>query len=180
MPELALPWYVGAVGKLEAKLCRLAVSGLALSKAREDKSGSGCHSSFLQEVRGVCRWTGSLFIKFLGSSQRGGGGKKVHVISTAFYKSCLQGNKHPQKCGAAPVCINPQCWTPPTTGWAGMVQAWQRVSSRSCAKGLMWQEVTGQRSWSMPAGRQPSLLSELVSEKSTAPGYAFERGIFTL
>lgn len=48
------------------------------------------------------------------------------------------------------------CWTPPAMGWAEMVQAWQSVSSQTCAKGLMWQEVTGQRYWTVPAGRQPS------------------------
>lgn len=32
----------------------------------------------------------------------------------------------------------------------------RRLSSQCCAKGLMWQEVTGQRYWSVPVGRQPS------------------------
>lgn len=38
--KLALPWYVGAARKLWAKLCRLAVSGLALSTARVETKGS--------------------------------------------------------------------------------------------------------------------------------------------
>lgn len=38
--KLALPWYVGAARKLWAKLCRLAVSGLALSTATAETRGS--------------------------------------------------------------------------------------------------------------------------------------------
>lgn len=39
--------------------------------------------------------------------------------------------------------------------WVGQkkVQAWQRVSNQYCAKGLMWQEVTGQRHQNVPVGR---------------------------
>lgn len=61
-----------------------------------------------------------------------------------------------------------------------MAQAWQRLSNQYCAKGLMWQEATGQRHQSVPVGHQPSSLSELVLEKRTALGYAFKGGVLTL
>lgn len=130
---------MGAVRKLWAKLCRLAVSGLALSK-RQRRCGQEARNSSSRETRGVCR-TGSLLTK----SHRRKSKRRREEGCFCFHKPCLRGSeKLTTRLWPGTNLYEPRTrWPPPAVGWAEMVQAWQRLSSQYCAKGLMWQEVTG-------------------------------------
>lgn len=108
-----LPWYVGVVKELWAKLCWLVVSGPTPSKARGDTGAVGTEC-LLPEVKGLEGKPGVCWLKSQGDVKE----KTRRMVFHLPLLQTLPRKRSPGNYGLLQPVPTRTCWTPPAMGWA--------------------------------------------------------------